>query len=144
MNRLDLDRFLTAQDRAGTYDRALAELRSGAKTTHWMWFVFPQVAGLGSSPTSVMYAISGVREARAYLAHPVLGRRLFQCAETLLALPDLPAGEIFGPLDALKLRSSMTLFAIAAPEHPIFSLVIERYFDGEWDPVTERILAAEG
>jgi len=130
----DLERFLDAQNRGGTYERALAELRIGRKTSHWMWFVFPQRAGLGLSEMSRTYAIASPAEARAYAEHPVLGPRLVECAEALLGHSGLSAREIMGEIDAVKLRSSMTLFARAAPEHPVFERVLERYFDGEADP----------
>jgi uncharacterized protein (DUF1810 family) len=111
-----LERFVTAQERGGTYQRALAELRAGAKASHWMWFVFPQVAGLGLSAMAREYAISSVTEARAYLAHPVLGPRLRECARVVAATKGKSAEGIFGPVDAMKLRSSMTLFAAAADQ----------------------------
>ncbi len=127
----DLERFVHAQDDGGTYDRALAELRAGRKTSHWMWFVLPQVAGLGHSPTAQRYAVAGLDEARDYLAHPVLGPRLRECCEALLDLPaDATATGVLGGIDAVKLRSSMTLFARADPEEPLFGRVLERYFDG--------------
>jgi uncharacterized protein (DUF1810 family) len=131
-----LQRFVQAQDDGGTYDQALREVRAGRKHSHWMWFVFPQVAGLGSSPMAQHYAISGLPEARAYLAHPVLGRRLVECARALteLAIPD-PV-QVFGPVDAQKLRSSMTLFAAAQPDEPVFRAVLERFFDGVPDEAT--------
>ena len=133
-----LQRFLDAQ--AQTYDQALAELRAGRKRTHWMWFVFPQVAGLGRSPTAQHYAISGPDEARAYLAHPVLGPRLVECAQALLDLPGEDAAAVLGPVDAVKLRSSMTLFAHAAPGEPVFRAVLEQYFGGaEDDATTSRL-----
>ncbi|MFL5846355.1 MAG: DUF1810 domain-containing protein [Solirubrobacteraceae bacterium] len=134
----ELSRFTDAQDAGGTYDRALAELRAGRKTSHWMWFVFPQVAGLGHSPTSQHYAIADLDEARAYLAHPVLGPRLRECAAALLELDgDRTADAVLGSVDALKLRSSMTLFAAAAGsgEH-VFADVLARYSGGEADPAT--------
>ncbi len=130
----DLSRFVDAQ--AGTYGQALAELRAGRKTSHWMWFVFPQVAGLGRSPTAQHYAISGLDEARAYLAHPVLGARLVECAQALLDLPGSDAAAVLGPVDAMKLRSSMTLFARADPAQPVFRAVLERYFAGQEDEAT--------
>jgi uncharacterized protein (DUF1810 family) len=130
----DLQRFVAAQDRGGTYGRALAELRAGRKTSHWMWFVFPQRAGLGLSEMSRAYAISSPGEARAYVDHPVLGPRLVECAEALLGHEGRSAREIMGGIDAVKLRSSMTLFARAASEQPVFAQVLERYFDGEPDP----------
>jgi uncharacterized protein (DUF1810 family) len=136
----DLQRFVEAQDSGGTYDRALAELRGGRKVSHWMWFVFPQIAGLGRSPIAARFAISGLEEARAYLAHPVLGPRLVESAGALAGQRDRSAVEILGDVDALKLRSSMTLFARAAPDEPVFAAVLERYFDGQADPETERRL----
>ena len=134
----DLRRFVAAQDAGGTYRRAAAELRNGRKDSHWMWFVFPQVAGLGYSQASRTYAISSPAEARAYLAHPVLGPRLIECAAILAGLPDRTAEQIFGEVDALKLRSSMTLFMRAAPGEPVFRQVLDRYFGGEPDSATER------
>jgi uncharacterized protein (DUF1810 family) len=134
----DLQRFVTAQD--PVLDRVREELRRGRKSSHWMWFVFPQVAGLGSSPTAQHYAISGLDEARAYLAHPVLGPRLVECARLAAAVEGRSAREVFGYPDDLKLRSSMTLFARAAPDEPAFAGVLDRYFDSEPDPRTlERL-----
>jgi uncharacterized protein (DUF1810 family) len=138
MTDYDLERFVTAQD--GVMDRVRAELRRGRKASHWMWFVFPQVAGLGSSPTAQRYAISGLDEARAYLAHPVLGPRLVECAELAAGVERGSAQEVFGYPDDLKLRSSVTLFARAAPDHPAFRAVLDRYFDGEPDPRTLELL----
>jgi uncharacterized protein (DUF1810 family) len=134
----DLQRFVTAQE--PVMDRVRAELRRGRKASHWMWFVFPQVAGLGSSPTAQHYALSGLDEARAYLAHPVLGPRLVECAELAAAVEHGSAAQVFGYPDDLKLRSSMTLFARAAPENPVFAAVLDRYFDGEPDPRTLELL----
>jgi len=134
----ELQRFVAAQDAGGTYRRAAAELRNGRKDSHWMWFVFPQVAGLGYSRASRTYAISSLAEASAYLAHPVLGPRLIECAAILAGLPDRRAEQIFGEVDALKLRSSMTLFMRAAPGEPVFRQVLDRYFGGETDSATER------
>lgn len=136
--RFDLERFLRAQDDEGTYERAREELRSGRKTSHWMWFVFPQIAGLGQSSMSQRFAISSIEEATAYLEHPILGARLRECAEILLASgAHKAAQEIFGEVDALKLRSSMTLFAAAAgPEERCFRRVLERYFQGHDDLAT--------
>jgi uncharacterized protein (DUF1810 family) len=134
----DLQRFVAAQDAGGTYRRAAAELRNGRKESHWMWFIFPQIAGLGYSPASRTYAISSVAEARAYLAHPVLGTRLIECAVILAGGPDRTAEQIFGEVDALKLRSSMTLFMHAAAGEPVFRQILDRYFDGEPDPATEQ------
>ena len=137
----DLARFVAAQDEGGMYERALGELRAGRKTSHWMWFVFPQIAGLGRSPMARRYAIADLEEARAYLAHPVLGARLRTCAQALLALAGRSAREVLGEIDALKLRSSMTLFARAAgPDEPVFAAVLARWFDGVEDPETIRRL----
>jgi len=136
----ELRRFTDAQDTGDTYQRAVAELRAGKKNTHWMWFVFPQIAGLGDSPTSRMYAISSLTEAQAYLEHPVLGPRLIECTRIVGERTDRSAREIFGATDAAKLRSSMTLFAHAAPHVPLFRRVLDRYFDGAPDPSTERRL----
>jgi uncharacterized protein (DUF1810 family) len=137
-----LDRFLDAQDRRGAYDDALAELRAGHKTGHWMWFVFPQIAGLGMSEMSRKYAISSLAEAEAYLAHPVLGPRLRECTQAIVALQGRSASEIFGGIDSLKLRSSLTLFSRATPGDPLFSGALQKYFDGVPDPKTEQILAS--
>jgi len=134
----DLRRFVAAQDAGRSYDRATAELHRGRKTSHWMWFVFPQITGLGQSPVSRMYAISGLAEAKAYLAHPVLGRRLVECAAIVDGLSGRTAEQIFGGIDALKLRSSMTLFLRAAPDEPVFRQVLDQYFDGKPDPATEQ------
>ena len=131
-----LERFVQAQDTDGTFQRAVAELRAGRKVTHWMWFVFPQVEGLGLSAMSQRYAISGLAEARAYLQHPVLGTRLVECATVLAGTDGKSAAEILGPVDAMKLRSSMTLFAAAAPDQPAFSAVLTKYFSGTPDEAT--------
>ena len=131
-----LERFVTAQDRGGTCERAVAELRGGAKVSHWMWFVFPQVAGLGFSAMSREYAISGLDEARAYLRHPVLGPRLRECARVVADAEGTTAEEIFGPVDAMKLRSSMTLFAAANPGEPVFAEVLAKFFGGIGDDAT--------
>jgi uncharacterized protein (DUF1810 family) len=136
----DLQRFVRAQDEGGTYERALAELRRGAKVSHWMWFVFPQIAGLGQSSISRRYAISSVAEARAYLDHPVLGPRLADCAGVVAVLTARTAEQIFGGIDAVKLRSSMTLFLHAGPQQPAFRQVLDRYFGGVADPATERLI----
>jgi uncharacterized protein (DUF1810 family) len=133
-----LQRFVAAQDAGGTYDRATAELRAGRKTSHWMWFIFPQIAGLGYSPASRTYAITSLDEARAYLAHPVLGARLTECAAILAGLAGRTAEQIFGEVDALKLRSSITLFLHAAPREPVFRQVLDQYFGGEPDSATEN------
>jgi uncharacterized protein (DUF1810 family) len=135
----DLSHFVAAQDAGDTYAAALAELRSGRKRSHWMWFVFPQVAGLGRSDMAQRYALSGVQGARDYLAHPVLGPRLLECAQ---ALADLGAGDaeaVMGGIDAVKLRSSMTLFAHAAEhddDRAVFRSVLDQYFGGQEDPAT--------
>ena len=134
----DLQRFVAAQDSGGTYQRAAAELRNGRKASHWMWFIFPQIAGLGYSPASQTYAISGLAEARAYLAHPVLGARLIECAAIVAGVSGRTAEQIFGEVDALKLRSSMTLFMHAAPGEPVFRQILERYFGALADPATEQ------
>ena len=147
-----LDRFVAAQDRGGTYQRAVAELRAGAKLSHWMWFVFPQIAGLGMSAMSREYAISSAAEAHAYLAHPVLGPRLRECARIVADTEGRTAEQVFGYVDAVKLRSSMTLFAAAgdpavgdaatgkaAPEEPgasVFREVLGKYFGGVPDEET--------
>jgi uncharacterized protein (DUF1810 family) len=139
-----LERFVSAQDQGGTYDTAVTELRSGRKRSHWMWFVFPQVAGLGQSPISRRFAISSLAEAQAYLAHPVLGPRLVECARIVSELQAPSAEDIFGGIDAMKLRSSMTLFTRADPENPVFRAVLDTYFGGEADDTTDRLLAAHG
>ena len=133
----DLQRFVDAQDRGGIYDGALAELREGRKTSHWMWFVFPQIAGLGSSPMAQRYAISSLDEARAYLAHPVLGDRLREAARALTGLDTRSPDEVLGGIDAMKLRSSMTLFMRAAPDEPLFAQVLDQYFGGAADDATD-------
>jgi uncharacterized protein (DUF1810 family) len=134
----NLQRFVAAQDAGGAYDRAAAELRSGRKTSHWMWFVFPQIAGLGHSPTSRRYAITSLAEAQAYLAHPVLGARLAECAAIVLGVPGRTAEQIFGEVDAQKLHSSVTLFMRAAPGEPVFGQVLDRYFGGVPDSATDE------
>lgn len=138
----DLSRFLTAQDDGGTYATALAELRAGHKRSHWMWFVFPQIAGLGRSATAQYYAISGIDEARDYLAHPVLGARLLESTHALTALSTSDPVSVFGGIDAQKLRSSMTLFLRAAngSDQAAFQAVLDQYFDGAQDPETLRRL----
>ena len=136
----DLGRFVAAQDAGGTYSRAVAELRRGRKTSHWMWFVFPQIAGLGQSPTSRTFAISSLEEARAYLAHPVLGPRLIECATIVAQAQGRTAEQMFGGIDALKLRSCVTLFLRADPGEPVLGQVLARYFDGLPDPATDRLI----
>jgi len=134
----DLARFTRAQ--AGVFDSAVAELRSGAKRSHWMWFVFPQIMGLGTSATAVRFAIKNRAEARQYLEHPVLGTRLRRCAELLLAIEGRTASEIFGYPDDLKLKSSMTLFASVAETDSVFVRILEKYFHGERDSRTLHML----
>ena len=136
----DLQRFVDAQDDLRTYDTALAELRAGRKRSHWMWFVLPQLAGLGMSSTAQHFGIHGLAEARAYLAHPVLGPRLRDCAGALADLDTADPVAVLGPVDALKLRSSMTLFARAEPGEPVFRQVLEQYYDGAEDPATVSLL----
>lgn len=130
----DLQRFVTAQ--APVYERVRTELQHGRKTSHWMWFVFPQIAGLGSSATSRRYAIASLGEARTYLAHPVLGSRLRECVQILLGHQVLSANDIFGSPDDLKLHSSLTLFCQAAQEEPLFGQALDRFFGGRFDPAT--------
>jgi uncharacterized protein (DUF1810 family) len=137
-DQYDLRRFVAAQDAGGTYEHAVEELRRGRKTSHWMWFIFPQVAGLGYSPTARTYAISSLDEARAYLAHPVLGPRLIECATIVAQTQGSTAEQIFGGIDALKLRSCATLFRRADPAQPVFADVLARYFDGRPDPATDQ------
>ena len=133
-----LDRFVRAQE--PVYQTALTELRAGAKASHWMWYVFPQIVGLGFSPISQHFAITGLDEARAYLAHPLLGARLVECLEVVNAVDGRSAHEIFGTPDDLKLRSSLTLFAQAASDSPVFAEALAKYFAGEPDPLTlERL-----
>jgi uncharacterized protein (DUF1810 family) len=140
-DRHGLQRFVAAQDDAAIYARALGELRAGRKQSHWIWFVFPQIAGLGQSPMSHAYAIHSLEEARAYLEHPVLGPRLRECCEALLAAdPGASATEILGGIDAIKVRSSMTLFARADPTEPLFQSVLDRFYAGEPDAETDRLL----
>ena len=144
LSRHDLDRFVDAQEADGTYDHALRELRAGRKRGHWMWFVFPQVAGLGTSATSQHFALETVGAARAFLAHPVLGPRLLDCVDALLELPDGADGpsavDVLGEVDAMKLHSSLTLFAQADPSEQRFARGLERYFRGTLDPATlERL-----
>ena len=126
------------------YDGVIRELRRGSKTGHWIWFIFPQVAGLGSSPMSQRFAIASLDEARAYLAHPVLGSRLRECAGIVLATPGRTAEQIFGPLDAMKVRSCMTLFHRAAPDEPVFAKVLDRFYGGVPDPATDARLGRPG
>ncbi len=134
----DLLRFVTAQ--AAIYDRALGELRAGSKRSHWMWFVFPQLAALGLSPTARRYAIRDLDEAVAYLEHPLLGRRLLACTEAVMAVDGRSVTEIFGSPDDLKFRSSMTLFAQASAPGAPFADALSRYFQGEPDRMTIDML----
>jgi len=134
----DLDRFVRAQ--SSVYDQALAELQSGQKRTHWMWFIFPQIEGLGHSSTSVHYAIKSLEEARAYLQHPLLGPRLIECAEAVLAVEGRSISDIFGYPDDLKLGSSMTLFALAVGPQSVFARVLDKYFQGQRDERTIQLL----
>lgn len=133
----DLDRFVEAQERI--YASALAEIRRGAKRSHWMWFVFPQLEGLGSSPTAIRYSIRSLDEARAYLAHPLLGPRYRECVEALQQLGPISADQVFGTVDAMKLRSSLTLFAEAS-SLPLFDAALSRWFKSEKDIETLRRL----
>lgn len=143
MNRddpFDLGRFTSAQETV--YDRALAELRSGKKRTHWMWYVFPQIDGLGYTPTTKHYAIKSLAEARQYLDHPVLGPRLLECTAAVLCIQDRSVSEVFGYPDNLKLRSSMTLFARVAEPDSVFVRVLGKYYDGAHDIRTLQLLEA--
>ncbi len=136
----NLQRFVDAQ--AGGYARALAELAAGRKTSHWIWWVFPQLKGLGFSEASQFYGLLGMEEARAYLAHPILGPRLRACVEAMLAGAGNSAEAVLGSTDAMKFRSSMTLFTRAAPQEKLFSTALARFFDGEGDPKTLALLDA--
>jgi len=139
----DLARFVDAQ--RDVYPHVVEELRRGRKTSHWIWFVFPQVAGLGRSPMSQRYAVASLAAARAYLAHPVLGPRLMECADLLLGAPaGRSADAILGGIDAVKVRSSMTLFLRASPGEPLFRDVLDRFSSGEPDPATDDVLASGG
>ena len=130
----NLERFVDAQ--APVYDQVRRELMAGRKQSHWMWFIFPQIAGLGQSPMSIRFAIASLDEAKAYLAHPVLGPRLRECARLALAVESKTARDIFGSIDEVKFRSSMTLFARAAPDEGLFQRCIDKYFAGGSDPAT--------
>ena len=134
----NLQRFLDAQ--AHVIDQVLAELRDGRKRSHWMWFIFPQIAGLGSSPTAQHFAISGRAEALAYLAHPTLGPRLRQCTDLVNQIPNRTIDDIFGYPDDLKFRSSVTLFSSVAPGEAVFRTALDRYFAGQADPATLALL----
>jgi uncharacterized protein (DUF1810 family) len=133
-DRFNLQRFVDAQ--GSVYQEVRRELRAGRKESHWMWFVFPQIVGLGQSPTSIRFAIASLEEARAYLVHPVLGPRLRECTKLALDVEERTARQIFGPIDEMKLRSAMTLFMTAAPDELLFFQCLERYFNGRPDPIT--------
>jgi uncharacterized protein (DUF1810 family) len=137
---LDAERFLAAQD--PVWADVLSELRAGRKTSHWMWFVFPQLSGLGRSSTSQYFALDTLDDARAYLAQDVLGPRLREATTALLAAPGDSAESILGPVDAVKLRSSMTLFLRAAPDECLFADVLDRFFGGQPDARTDDLLAS--
>ncbi len=138
----DLNRFPAAQE--GVYERALAELKSGRKRTHWMWYIFPQIDGLGYSPTARRYSIKSVEEARQYLNHPVLGKRLVECTKAVIALKGGSVSEIFGYPDDLKFKSSMTLFEKIAGPCSVFSSALDKYCHGERDAATLRLLEKPG
>lgn len=140
-DEFDLARFTQAQ--APVYDTVVTELRAARKRTHWMWFIFPQLAGLGRSAMAQHYAIASLAEARAYLAHPVLGARLRECAALLAAAQELSAHQIFGDPDDLKLHSSLTLFAQAAPGEALFGACLQKYYNGTPDPATLALLPGE-
>jgi uncharacterized protein (DUF1810 family) len=139
----NLERFITAQEAGGTYGQALAELQLGRKSSHWMWFVFPQIAGLGNSAAARTYALGSLAEARAYLEHDVLGPRLLECAQALVQHAGRSAEDILGGIDARKLRSSMTLFLRAAPGETVFKTVLAQFFDGQPDEATDALLAEQ-
>ncbi|MDQ0678189.1 uncharacterized protein (DUF1810 family) [Arthrobacter pascens] len=139
----NLERFVTAQDSGGTYEQAVAELQLGNKTGHWMWFIFPQIAGLGQSDMSRRYAIGSLDEARAYLEHDVLGPRLLECAAAISTHTGRRATEILGGIDSRKLHSSMTLFLRAAPGETVFKTVLAEFFDGQPDAATDSLLHSD-
>jgi len=136
----NLDRFLKAQE--GIYDTALAEIKNGRKASHWMWFIFPQIQGLGRSDTAKFYAIKDKDEAQDYLSHPILGQRLIEISEELLQLHSTNAVQIFGNIDAMKLKSSMTLFSLLPNTNPVFQKVLDKFFHGEKDDRTMGIVTA--
>ncbi len=136
----DLERFVVAQD--PVFERVMAELANGAKTSHWMWFVFPQLAGLGTSAMAQRYALSGLEEAEAYLAHPVLGPRLLMAMALVMAARPKSAETVLGAVDAAKLRSSMTLFALASADPEPFVAVLDAFYGGAPDPATLKLLGA--
>ena len=131
---MSLERFVTAQ--AQIYPRVMAELKAGCKQSHWMWFIFPQIAGLGHSTMAQMYAIASLDEARAHLSHPLLGARLRECCQAVMTVEGKTAHEIFGSPDDVKFRSCLTLFAQAAPNETLFTDLLDKYFDGEADELT--------
>ena len=135
----DLERFIKAQE--GSYETALSEIKNGKKISHWMWYIFPQLKGLGRSSTAVFYGINGFEEAEAYLKHPVLGNRLIEISNELLELPGDDAHKIFGSPDDMKLRSSMTLFSLLPNRDSVFDLVLQKFFRGEKDKRTIDILS---
>ena len=141
MKEFNLERFVSAQQ--GKIEDALSELREGEKTSHWMWFIFPQISGLGESEMSRRYAIGSIEEAEAYLRHEVLGPRLVECFEAVLAVEGKRARQIFGRTDEMKLRSSATLFAEASGAGSIYEAVLRKYFDGSPDPMTLEILRSD-
>ena len=136
-----LDKYVSAQAR--DYDDALREIRSGRKRTHWIWYIFPQLDGLGYSPTAQYYGIRDLEQAKDYMAHPVLGPRLLEISEALLALPSSDPGAVMGYPDDLKLCSSMTLFELAAPDQPVFGKVLDKFYGGRRDPLTLRLLGLQ-
>jgi uncharacterized protein (DUF1810 family) len=138
---LRLERFIEAQ--APVYAQALAELQAGGKQSHWMWFVFPQIAGLGESPTARAFAIQSLAEARAYLAHPLLGQRLRECCQAMMNVRGRSAREVFGAPDDMKFHSCLTLFAETAPDEVLFYNLLEKYFDGDADEATLELLTYE-
>ncbi len=140
-DRLDLNRFVQAQEQI--YSRALTEIKRGRKRSHWMWFIFPQIDGLGYSSTAKFYAIKSKDEAKAYLDHPLLGKRLIECSEALLKSQGISASEIFGYPDDLKLRSCMTLFGSVSESNSVFSQVLARYYEGQSDQQTLELLQRE-
>ena len=141
MPGFDLERFETAQ--APAWPAVRAELQAGRKVTHWMWFVFPQLGVLGRSGTARHYGLSGLEEARAYLAHPVLGPRLRECCAILLQLQGSTAAQVFGGIDAMKLRSCLTLFMLASPDDAVFREALSKFYDGEPDPLTLEEVARQ-
>ena len=138
----DLERFVTAQE--NVIDQVLDELRTGRKRSHWMWFVFPQLRGLGTSSMAQRFGIASLEEARAYLAHPVLGPRLRECCALMLQVPDASAHDILGSPDDLKFRSCLTLFSLAHPQEPLFRQGLDRFYRGEPDPRTIALCGGEG